>query len=149
MPIVVGVVEVGALGRPLEEPALDEEPRRLRMVEIQRLGCLAPRIGLEADADHALCGTFQHLPCRGDEIGIGRGEHGDVVGILDAEGHQIDRKRQYRREHRVPMVELGAFIDLLRERTGSPYPLADRRPFVAERQLVHEAQEQARLEAEY
>lgn len=57
--------------------------------------------------------------------------------------------REYRRTHRVPMVELRAFIDLLRERFGVPYPLADRRPFVAGKKLVLEAQAEAGLDAEY
>src|SRR6266545_2580197 len=42
--------------------------------------------------------------------------------------------RQYRRTHQVPMAELRAFIDGLRERLGVPYPLADRRPYVLEKQ---------------
>lgn len=57
--------------------------------------------------------------------------------------------RQYRREHNVPMAELRAFIDLLRDRMGVPYPLAHHRPFVADRQLVLEAQAEAGLDAEY
>jgi uncharacterized protein (DUF433 family) len=57
--------------------------------------------------------------------------------------------RQYRREHKVPMAELRAFIDGLRERMGVPYPLAHERPFVADRQLVREAQDEAGLDAEY
>lgn len=57
--------------------------------------------------------------------------------------------RQYRREHNVPMAELRAFIDLLRERTGVPFPLAHHRPFVADRELVLEAQDDADLEAEF
>ena len=57
--------------------------------------------------------------------------------------------RQYRREHRVPMAELRAFIDLLRERTGSPYPLVHHKPFIYDRQLVMEAQDEARLDANF
>jgi uncharacterized protein (DUF433 family) len=57
--------------------------------------------------------------------------------------------RQYRREQRVPMGELRAFIDVLRERTGIPYPLAHMKPFVADRELVLEAQDIAGLDAEY
>ena len=49
--------------------------------------------------------------------------------------------REYRRTHRVPMAELRQFIDLLREHYGVPYPLAHHQPFVSERQLVYEAQE--------
>jgi uncharacterized protein (DUF433 family) len=57
--------------------------------------------------------------------------------------------REYRRTHNVPMGELRAFIDLLRERYDMPYPLADRRPFVADRQLVLEAQDASGLDANY
>ncbi|MGZ3383185.1 MAG: DUF433 domain-containing protein [Isosphaeraceae bacterium] len=57
--------------------------------------------------------------------------------------------REYRRTHNVPMAELRAFIDLLRDRYGVPYPLADRRPFVADRQLVFEAQDASGLDPDY
>ena len=57
--------------------------------------------------------------------------------------------RQYRRTHRVPMAELRAFIDGLRDRLGVPYPLADRRPYVLAKQLVLEAQDEAGLDAEF
>jgi uncharacterized protein (DUF433 family) len=58
--------------------------------------------------------------------------------------------REYRRTHRVPMAELRAFIDLLRERYQVPYPLAHRKPFISEgRQLVLEAQDESGLAAEY
>jgi uncharacterized protein (DUF433 family) len=54
--------------------------------------------------------------------------------------------RAYRRDHRVPMHELRAFISLLRDKFGVPYPLADRRPFVVENGgLVFEAQNEAKL----
>jgi uncharacterized protein (DUF433 family) len=57
--------------------------------------------------------------------------------------------REYRRTHGVPMLELRTFIDLLRETFGMPYPLADRRPYVAGRQLVLEAQTSAGLDPEF
>lgn len=57
--------------------------------------------------------------------------------------------REYRRTHNVPMAELRAFIDLLRDRYRVPYPLADRRPFIVDRQLVLEAQETSGLDADY
>lgn len=66
-----------------------------------------------------------------------------------AEFVEVGLLRQYRREHGVPMAELRAFIDLLRERYEIPYPLAHHRPFVADRQLVLEAQDESRLAAEY
>jgi uncharacterized protein (DUF433 family) len=56
--------------------------------------------------------------------------------------------RMYRHQS-VPMAEWRAFIDRLRDVYGVPYPLADRRPFVVDRQLVHEAQDQAGLEPEF
>ena len=54
--------------------------------------------------------------------------------------------RQYRRQHRVPMPELRAFIELLRDQTGVPYPLAHHRPFVAGRELVYRAQDEIKLQ---
>jgi uncharacterized protein (DUF433 family) len=57
--------------------------------------------------------------------------------------------KQYRREHNVPMAELRAFIDLLRERTGVPFPLAHHRPFIMDRELLLEAQEDVGLDAEF
>ena len=57
--------------------------------------------------------------------------------------------RQYRRVQRVPMAELRAFIDRLRDELGVPYPLADRRPYVLNKQLVHEAQVDAKLAPEF
>lgn len=56
--------------------------------------------------------------------------------------------REYRQRN-VPMAELRAFIEIFRKRYGIPYPLADARPFVNERQLVIEAQEEADLAAEF
>ncbi len=44
--------------------------------------------------------------------------------------------RQYRRELEVPLPELRAFIDLLRERFDVPYPLAGRRPYASGQALV-------------
>jgi uncharacterized protein (DUF433 family) len=57
--------------------------------------------------------------------------------------------REYRRAARVPMVELRTFIDLLRDKFGVPYPLADRRPLVSGRQLLYDAQTAAQLAAGY
>lgn len=57
--------------------------------------------------------------------------------------------RAYRRIHNVPMAELRAFIDRLREEYGVPYPLADRRPFVADRALVLQAQDDVGLNPEF
>lgn len=66
--------------------------------------------------------------------------------------------REYRRTLNVPMAELRAFIDLLCDRCGVPYrladrgvpyPLADRRPFVADRHLVLEAQDESGLDPDF
>jgi uncharacterized protein (DUF433 family) len=57
--------------------------------------------------------------------------------------------RQYRRSHNVPMAELRAFIDRLRTDLGIPYPLADRRPYAMNRELVHEAQISVGLDPEF
>jgi len=57
--------------------------------------------------------------------------------------------RQYRRAHNVPMVELRAFIQSLRQRLGVPYPLAHARPFVFDRRLVIQAQTDAQLDADF
>jgi uncharacterized protein (DUF433 family) len=56
--------------------------------------------------------------------------------------------REYRRTHGVPMAELRAFIDHLREHYDVPYPLAHKQPFVGGRHLLLEAQEAAGLDAE-
>jgi uncharacterized protein (DUF433 family) len=56
--------------------------------------------------------------------------------------------REYRRRN-VAMVELRRFIDVLREKFGVHYPLADRRPLVSGRELVYDAQTAAQLGAEY
>ena len=57
--------------------------------------------------------------------------------------------RQYRRELKVRLPELRAFIDLLRESFNVPYPLADQRPYVSGRELVLQAQETAQLPGEF
>lgn len=72
-----------------------------------------------------------------------------VRAITWAEFVEAGLLREYRRIHRVPMVELRKFVDELREEFGVPYPLADRRPFVSGRQLLYDAQTSAGLGAEY
>jgi uncharacterized protein (DUF433 family) len=58
--------------------------------------------------------------------------------------------RGYRRDLQVPMHEVRTFVDLLRARFEIPYPLAHARPFVGEgKQLVWDAQEEARLDPEF
>jgi uncharacterized protein (DUF433 family) len=57
--------------------------------------------------------------------------------------------RQYRRAHRVPMLELRNFIESLRQNLGVSYPLAHARPFVSGRTLVVKAQTDAHLDPEF
>lgn len=54
--------------------------------------------------------------------------------------------RSYRRDLGVRMAELRVFIDRLRGELGVPYPLADRRPYVSNRELVFRAQEDTDLD---
>jgi uncharacterized protein (DUF433 family)/DNA-binding transcriptional MerR regulator len=79
---------------------------------------------------------------------VRREPRGDRI-VTWAEFIEAGLLRQYRRELNVPMSELRHFIDLLREKTGIPYPLAHHRPFVADRQLVLDAQEEAGLDADF
>jgi uncharacterized protein (DUF433 family) len=74
---------------------------------------------------------------------------GERAPVTWAEFIEAGLLRTYRRDRNVPMAELRAFIDRLRDQYGIPYPLADRRPFVMDRQLVHEAQDEAGLDASF
>jgi uncharacterized protein (DUF433 family) len=57
--------------------------------------------------------------------------------------------RQYRRAHNVPMIELRTFIESLRQSLGVPYPLAHARPYVSGKELVLQAQNDAKLDADF
>lgn len=57
--------------------------------------------------------------------------------------------REYRRQHQVPMRELRALIDGLREQMGVPYPLAHVTPYVSGRELLYREQERVGLEVEF
>lgn len=57
--------------------------------------------------------------------------------------------RSYRRDLQVPMTELRAFIDYLRQEYGVPYPLAHEQPLVSGRSLVLRAQEEAGLSSDF
>ena len=74
---------------------------------------------------------------------------GDRAAVTWAEFIEAGLLREYRRTHNVPMAELRAFIDLVRDRYGTPYPLADRRPFVSGRELLSLAQDQSGLAPEF
>jgi uncharacterized protein (DUF433 family) len=52
----------------------------------------------------------------------------------------------YRRDAKVPMAELRAFIQDLRERTQIPYPLAHHQPLVSGRRLIFESQKASKLD---
>jgi hypothetical protein len=53
---------------------------------------------------------------------------GTGAGVTWAELVEAGLLREYRRELKVPLPELRAFIDLLRQQFDVPYPLADWRP---------------------
>jgi uncharacterized protein (DUF433 family) len=74
---------------------------------------------------------------------------GGRAAVTWAEFIEAGLLREYRRRHNVPMAELRAFIDHLRDRYRVPYPLAHERPFVADRRLLQEAQDIAHLDAEF
>ncbi len=74
---------------------------------------------------------------------------GDRAAVTWAEFVEAGLLREYRRTHKVPMAELRAFIDVVRERYATPYPLADRRPYVSGRDLLSHAQEAAGLDPEF
>lgn len=57
--------------------------------------------------------------------------------------------REYRRTHRVQMVELRTFVERLRQEFGVPYPLADRRPYVTGRHLLYQVQSEAGLATDF
>ena len=74
---------------------------------------------------------------------------GDRAAVTWAEFIEAGLLREYRRTHRVPMAELRAFIDLVRDRYGTPYPLAHHRPFISGRELLSQAQDASGLDADF
>jgi uncharacterized protein (DUF433 family) len=79
-----------------------------------------------------------------------RCEPGDGRVVTWAEFVEAGLLRGYRRDLQVPMVEIRAFVDLLRARFEIPYPLAHALPFVGEgKQLVWDAQEETELDADF
>lgn len=74
---------------------------------------------------------------------------GDRAAVTWAEFIEAGLLREYRRTHDVPMAELRAFIDVVRERYGPPYPLAHHRPFVSGRELLSQAQDASDLHADF
>jgi uncharacterized protein (DUF433 family) len=80
---------------------------------------------------------------------IRREPKGTGAAVTWAEFVEAGLLRQYRRELKVPLPELRAFIDLLRTGFDVPYPLADRRPYASGKALVLEAQEAAGLPGDF
>jgi uncharacterized protein (DUF433 family) len=76
------------------------------------------------------------------------GPKGSRAPLTWAEFVEAGLLRSYRRDLGVRMAELRAFIDRLRTDLGVPYPLADRRPYVSNRELVFRAQEETGLAPE-
>src|ERR1700693_3906551 len=74
---------------------------------------------------------------------------GDRAAVTWAEFIEAGLLREYRRTHNVPMAELRAFIDVVRDRYGASYPLAHHRPFVSGRELLSLAQEESRLAPDF
>jgi uncharacterized protein (DUF433 family) len=74
---------------------------------------------------------------------------GSRASVTWAEFIEAGLLREYRRTHGVPMAELRAFIDVVRDRYGIPYPLADRRPFVSGLELLSQAQDTAQLDPDF
>jgi len=74
---------------------------------------------------------------------------GSRASVTWAEFVEAGLLREYRRTHGVPMAELRAFIDRIRQEFGVPYPLADRRPYVSGKELLSEAQDVAGLSADF
>jgi hypothetical protein len=56
--------------------------------------------------------------------------------------------REYRVRHRVSLQQLRPVVQMLRDRLGVPYPLAHAKPYVANRDLVLDVQQQAGLTGE-
>lgn len=76
---------------------------------------------------------------------------GGHVPVTWAEFVEAGWLKQYRRRDRVPMRELRDFINKLREEHGVPYPLAHRKPWANQRQLITmaHAQQDAHLDPEF
>jgi uncharacterized protein (DUF433 family) len=74
---------------------------------------------------------------------------GSRQAVTWAEFIEAGLLREYRRTHNVPMVELRAFIDIVRLQYQVPYPLAHHRPFVSGRELLIQAQDEVGLDADF
>jgi DNA-binding transcriptional MerR regulator len=91
------------------------------------------------------------------EGGVRNGRHHEPIirielkgtrSVTCAEFVEAGLLRQYRKKN-VPMAELRAFVQLLRQSFNVPYPLAHQLPFVGGRRLVVEAQQRAGLDKEF
>lgn len=74
---------------------------------------------------------------------------GDRQAVTWAEFIEAGLLREYRRAHGVPMTELRAFIDIVRQQYQVPYPLAHLRPFVSGKDLLIRAQDEVGLDADF
>jgi uncharacterized protein (DUF433 family) len=74
--------------------------------------------------------------------------HGSRASVTWAEFVEAGLLREYRRTHRIPMGELRAFIDQMRQKLGVPYPLAHQRPYASGKDLLAQAQDVAGLDAD-
>jgi uncharacterized protein (DUF433 family) len=73
---------------------------------------------------------------------------GERASVTWGEFLEAGLLREYRSKN-VPMLELRAFIDKVRQRYNVRYPLADRRPYVSGRELLVEAQDEAGLDPDF
>lgn len=99
-------------------------------------------------------GTLHYWLEGGDRRGktylpVIRPEPRDRRSVTWAEFVEAGLLRQYRQDHRVPMPELRAFIERLREHYGIPYPLAHAKPYVGGRELLWELQEEVKLDPDF
>jgi uncharacterized protein (DUF433 family) len=74
---------------------------------------------------------------------------GDRQAVTWAEFIEAGLLREYRRAHGVPMAELRAFIDIVRQQFQVPYPLAHHRPFISGKDLLIRAQDEVGLDADF
>jgi uncharacterized protein (DUF433 family) len=136
----------------------DVDPKGVQTADVANVSVLEREMYSEAEAARLLRvpqSTLNYWLEGGERRGkvyrpvIRPEPRGERAPVTWAEFIEAGLLRTYRRDRNVPMAELRAFIDRLRDQYGIPYPLADRRPFVMDRQLVHEAQDEAGLDPSF
>jgi len=128
-------MELRSAADPAETAVLDREIYTER--EAARLLDLAPstlRCWLQGGVRHGVA-----------DMPILRAERSTSRHVTWAEFIEAGWLRAYRATE-LPMRELRRFIELLRDRMGVPYPLAQQRPLVSGQELVLEAQVDAGLD---